>query len=324
MNKEEFRIVFMGTPEFAVPSLKALLDAGYPIAGVITAPDKPAGRGKQLRPSAVKQFALEHNLPVLQPPKLKNTEFLEELKALNAALQVVVAFRMLPEQVWAMPPYGTINLHASLLPHYRGAAPINHAIINGEKETGLTTFLLQKEIDTGNILFQTKLSIDPEENVGSLHDRMMTQGASLLLETVESLRKGETKAVDQSTLYISEEELKPAPKIFKEDCRIDWNKSSQDIFNLIRGLSPYPAAYSHLVSPEGLEYNLKVFAVAFGKENKGKEKPGQISTDGKTVVAIATSDGWMNLLEVQLAGKKRMTIQEFLRGFSLNNAWIFH
>ena len=324
IDKSAFRIVFMGTPEFAVPSLKGILDAGYPVVGVVTAPDKPAGRGKQLRPSAIKQFAMEHGLPVLQPEKLKDEGFLKDLKNLNASLQVVVAFRMLPEVVWAMPPFGTINLHASLLPQYRGAAPINHAIINGEKETGLTTFFLQREIDTGQILLQKKLKIAPDENVGSLHDRMMLAGAPLLLDTIEMIRKGEAESIPQEKLFSNAEDLKPAPKIFKEDCLICWDQPTPIIYNLIRGLSPYPAAYTHLISPEGQSFLVKVFeARPQINASRPQEKPGSIHTDGKKSLSVATADGWLDLLELQLAGKKRMSVEEFLRGFSLNNSWKF-
>ncbi len=321
-SKEALKIVFMGTPDFAVASLDALLKEGYPVAGVITAPDKPAGRGKKLRPSAVKKFAQENGLKILQPQRLKAPEFLQELKALEADLQVVVAFRMLPEQVWNMPPMGTINLHASLLPQYRGAAPIHHAIINGEKETGLTTFLLQKEIDTGNILLQRKISIGPEETVGELHDRMMMAGAKLLVETIEGMRKGEITPVDQSQLMTPGTVLKPAPKIRKEDCRIDWNNDPDTVHNFIRGLSPVPCAFSFLKSPKGKIYQVKIYKAS--RENGGEQlHPGSLVTDGKSHLKVAVAGGFIHLHQLQLPGKKRLSAGELLRGFPLDEAWIF-
>ena len=321
-RKDDLRIVFMGTPDFAVASLKALINADYNVVAVITAPDKPAGRGKKLSQPAVKKFALKHGLKVLQPPRLKNPEFLEQLKSLHASLQVVVAFRMLPEQVWNMPPMGTINLHASLLPQYRGAAPIHHAIINGEKETGLTTFLLQKEIDTGNILLQQKLKIGPEETVGELHDRMMVSGGNLLIETIERLRKGEIVPVDQQHLISSETSLKTAPKIFKEDCRIVWNNDLDAVHNFIRGLSPFPGAYSVLNSPKGEAFPVKIFKAA---REKGSVQfhPGSILTDGKSYIKVAVVDGFIQLHELQLAGKKRLQLPELLRGFTIDDGWHF-
>ncbi len=321
-NNRDFRIVFMGTPDFATASLKALLDAGYHVAGVITAPDKPAGRGKKFRQSAVKKFALEQGLKVLQPPRLKNPEFLEELKAIEADLQVVVAFRMLPEQVWDMPPMGTINLHASLLPQYRGAAPIHHAIINGEKETGLTTFLLQKEIDTGNILLQKRLEIGTEETVGELHDRMMIAGGRLLIDTIERLRKGEISPIDQHQLIQTGTVLKPAPKIFKEDCRIRWNNDLNTVHNFIRGLSPIPGAFSMLISPKGETVAVKIFR-ASREKNDEQLHPGTFLTDGKSYIKVATVGGFMQLHELQLAGKKRLQTAELLRGFALSDEWHF-
>lgn len=322
VEKKDFRIVFMGTPDFAVSSLKAMLEAGYQVVGVVTAPDKPAGRGKKLSQTAVKKFALEHGLKVLQPPRLKNPEFLEELKALKADLQVVVAFRMLPEQVWAMPPFGTVNLHASLLPQYRGAAPINHAIINGEKQTGLTTFLLQKEIDTGNILLQKKLDIGPDETVGELHDRMMALGGELLVETIERLRKGEITPVDQQALMKPGTLLKPAPKIFKENCHIQWNNDVHTVHNFIRGLSPYPGAFSLLKSPSGDEYTVKIFK-ASGEFSSEQLHPGAIVTDGKTFLKVAVADGFIYIYDLQKEGKKRLRTEEFLRGFTIDENWYF-
>lgn len=322
LKKEEFRIVFMGTPEFAVPSLKAIIEAGYPVVGVITAPDKPAGRGKKLSPSCVKSFAEEQGIAVMQPTNLKDLQFLESLKTLSPQFQVVVAFRMLPRQVWDLPPYGTINLHASLLPQYRGAAPLNHAIMNGEKITGLTTFMLDKEIDTGNILLQRKLDIGADETVGELHDRMMTEGTGLLLETIELIRQNRVRPFKQNELIGDRGALKSAPKIFKEQCRIDWNKEGQDINNFVRGLSPYPTAYSFLNSPDKEQYLLKIYKSRF-EEVPTMHPSGSIVTDGKSFLKVATKNDYLYLLEVQLAGKKRLQITDFLHGFHLDESWKF-
>jgi methionyl-tRNA formyltransferase len=304
------RIVFMGTPEFAVASLDALVQAGFNIVGVITAPDKPAGRGMQLQQSAVKQYAVSKGLNVLQPEKLKNPAFLEQLSSLNADLQVVVAFRMLPEAVWNMPRKGTINLHASLLPQYRGAAPINWAIINGEKETGVTTFKLQHEIDTGNILLQEKIAVGDNETAGELHDRMKVTGAALLLKTVRGLADGSLQGKPQEQ-FTPNAPLKHAPKIFTDTCRINWNNSAAEIFNLIRGLSPYPAAFTSL---EGKL--LKIYRAT--KELTAPAiAPGTHETDGKTWLRFAASDGYIYVTELQLEGKKRMRTEDFLRGYRL-------
>ncbi len=322
VKKQDFRIVFMGTPDFAVPSLTAIVEAGYSVAGVITAPDKPAGRGKKIHMSAVKAYALAKGLRILQPVNLKAPDFVEELKMLKADLQVVVAFRMLPEIVWAMPPYGTINLHASLLPQYRGAAPIHHAIMNGEQKTGLTTFLLQKEIDTGQILMQKEIPIGPNDNVGQLHDKMMNVGAGLLVETIELIRAKQIQPQDQSTLVKNIEILKPAPKIFKEDCLIDWNNDARSLHNFIRGLSPYPTAYSTLLSPSGESFQMKIFK-ATPEISTEQLHPGTIVTDGKQTMKVACVDGFIRLLEVQQSGKKRMPVSDFLRGFHLDEEWKF-
>ncbi|WP_185212237.1 methionyl-tRNA formyltransferase [Sphingobacterium mizutaii] len=305
------RIIFMGTPDFAVASLKALIDAGEEVVAVVTGPDKPAGRGQKIHESAVKQFAVSQNIPVLQPQKLKDPTFLEELKSYRADLQVVVAFRMLPELVWNMPAKGTINVHASLLPNYRGAAPINHAIINGEKSSGVTTFLLQHEIDTGNILYSTEVPISDTDNAGDLHDKLMFAGAELLIKTVNAIKTGNINPIPQDDLgEISE--LKHAPKIFKEDCLIDWNKSTEEVYNLIRGLSPYPAAFTHLDGKV-----LKIYSAE--KEITGhKGLPGSYLSDGKTSLKFATGDGYLKLTEVQIEGKKRMLVSDFLRGFRLD------
>ena len=299
----------MGTPEFAVPSLERLLNAGYEIAAVVTAPDKPAGRGMQLNESAVKKFAVSQGLKILQPEKLKDPQFLQQLKHLNADLQVVVAFRMLPEVVWNMPPKGTINLHGSLLPQYRGAAPINWAIINGEKETGVTTFKLQHEIDTGNILLQKKIAIADNENAGQLHDKMMKIGAEVLLETVNELTKGNLKETRQTDIEGRNLQLRHAPKIFSETCEIDWQKGVDEVYNLIRGLSPYPAAFTFLNNKK-----LKIFSA--DKEVKSvEEQPGTLLTDNKYFLKFACDNGYISVNELQLEGKKKMQIEDFLRGW---------
>ncbi len=303
------RIVFMGTPPFAVASLKALLNAGYNIVGVVTAPDKPAGRGQKINQSAVKIFATENNLNVLQPEKLKHPEFLAQLKALNADVQIVVAFRMLPEIVWAMPAKGTINLHGSLLPQYRGAAPINWAIINGEKESGVTTFLLLQEIDTGNILFLEKVAIANNTTAGQLHDELMEVGAVLIVKTVKAIETG--NYVEQTQDAFNPDELKHAPKIFKENCLINWENTNAQVHNLIRGLSPFPTAYTYIN-----DKILKIFETE--KEDITPNiLPGNYLTDGKTFLKFATANGYLLLKDVQLEGKKRMAIADFLRGIKL-------
>ena len=313
MTGKDLRIVFMGTPEFAVASLKALVENNYNIVGVVTAPDRPSGRGQKMHQSDVKQYAIGSGIPVLQPEKLKDENFLEALKSLNHDIQIIVAFRMLPEVVWKMPPMGTFNLHGSLLPHYRGAAPLNWAIINGDKETGVTTFLLKQEIDTGNILFQEKIQIGPEETIGELHDALMEIGANLVLKTVDALAEGNVSPLSQDILVIDPERLH-APKIFKENCLIDWGKPGIVINNLIRGLSPYPAAWTNF-QRSGSETGVKIFKASF--EQAGHEcKPGEIQSDNKKFLRIACGDGFLNVLDLQLAGKKRMGIAEFLRGFS--------
>lgn len=311
------RIVFMGTPDFAVESLKILVENNYQVVGVVTMPDKPAGRGHKLQYSAVKQYALEQNLPLLQPEKLKDETFLADLKEWKADVQIVVAFRMLPEAVWNMPRLGTFNLHASLLPQYRGAAPINWAIINGEKETGATTFFLTHEIDTGKIIKQQKIAIDEADNAGTVHDRLMTMGAGLVKETVDLLIAGKTDAVDQSQFFSNENELKAAPKIFKDTCQIDFSKSVEEVFNFVRGLSPYPAAWAEVQFPgQADKVTIKVFETE--KEWAAHtETIGSISTDGKKWAKIALKDGFVHLKSVQAPGKKRMDIGELLRGMRL-------
>lgn len=306
------RIVFMGTPDFAVASLEKIIESGQNVVAVVTAPDRPAGRGQKLMPSAVKEAALKHSIPVLQPEKLKSEEFIAELKNINADLFVVVAFRMLPEIVWNMPPKGTINLHGSLLPQYRGAAPINWAVINGEKETGVTTFFITHEIDTGNILEHRKIEIGEKDNAGTIHDKLMMVGAELLAETIGKIERNEIKAQPQES-FIGNLELKHAPKIFRETCKINWNNSTEKIYNLIRGLSPYPAAYSDL-SEEGKELvSIKIFETEKEFIHKIFE-PGIIETDGKTFLRVFTNDGSLTILSLQYPGKKRLTIEEFLKG----------
>jgi len=305
------RVVFMGTPEFAVASLDALVKAGINVVGVITAPDKPAGRGMKLQQSAVKKYAEEKGLKVLQPEKLKNPQFLEELKSLNSDLQIVVAFRMLPEVVWNMPRLGTVNVHASLLPQYRGAAPINWAIINGEKETGITTFKLKHEIDTGDILLQEKTAIGENETAGELHDRLKEIGAGLLVRTISGLASGTLNKMPQSALA-EDAEIKHAPKIFTETCKIDWNKPVAEVHNLVRGLSPYPGAFTYLD-----DKLLKIFRVEKEITTPG-EAAGKVSSDNKTYLKFACTDGYISVKELQLEGKKRMLVDDFLRGHKLN------
>jgi methionyl-tRNA formyltransferase len=312
------RIVFLGTPYFAVPSLDILVKNGYNIAGVVTAPDKPAGRGQKLSESPVKKYAAEHELKILQPARLKDKNFLEELNALAPDLQVVVAFRMLPEEVWKLPRLGTFNLHASLLPQYRGAAPINWALINGEKETGITTFFLKHEIDTGDVVFQKKISILPEDNAGTLHDRLMNEGAELVLKTAEAAGHGQLQTISQHQLKSGE--LKTAPKIFKDACRISWKKSAAEIHNLVRGLSPYPAAWTQLEAGAGKIQDLKIFSTSIVPGNGVEENtPGTILTDGKTFIHAVTGKGILAVHELQLAGKKRVSAKEFVNGFNIVN-----
>jgi len=301
---ERLRIIFMGTPEFAVASLKRLIESKSNVIAVITVPDKPAGRGQKLLSSPVKLYAEEVGVPVLQPEKLKNPEFLDQLKALHADLQVVVAFRMLPEVVWNMPKYGTFNLHGSLLPQYRGAAPINWAIINGEKETGVTTFFIEKEIDTGKIIFKEAEPIHEDDDAGTVYGRLMEKGAGLVVKTVEAIEDGQYPQEDQD----EPEEIKSAPKIFRETCEINWDQSANNVYNFIRGLSPYPAAWTML---NGL--SCKIFKTEISDENENGH-PGEYRTDGKTYLNFKASDGWISVKVLQLEGKKRMDVGEFLRG----------
>ncbi|MGJ1228362.1 methionyl-tRNA formyltransferase [Sphingobacterium siyangense] len=302
------RIIFMGTPDFAVASLEALIQSGEQVVAVVTVPDKPAGRGQKIHESAVKIFATQHNIPVLQPVKLRDEAFLDELKSFQADLQVVVAFRMLPEIVWNMPKFGTINVHASLLPQYRGAAPINHAIINGEKESGVTTFLLQHEIDTGNILLSKKVAIKETDNAGDLHDNLMVAGAETLLQTIQQLKAGALQPKPQEVL-LTTEPLKHAPKIFKEDCKINWDQPTAQVYNFIRGLSPYPAAFTLLNDKV-----LKIYSTEKELVNTATI-PGTIETDKKSFLKIAAQDGYIVISDLQLEGKKRMNVVDFLKGY---------
>lgn len=315
MEKKDLRIVYMGTPDFAVESLKRLVEGGYNVAGVITMPDKPVGRHTSvLQPSPVKEYAVSQGLRVLQPEKLKEESFVEELRSLQADLQIVVAFRMLPEVVWNMPRLGTFNLHASLLPQYRGAAPINWAVINGDTETGITTFFLKHEIDTGEIIQQVRVPIADTDNVGVVHDKLMKLGGELVLETVDAILDGTVRPIPQEELMKQETELRPAPKIFKETCRIDWNKGAKQVYDFIRGLSPYPAAWTELCMADGTRSGLKIYETEkiFATH---KMKTGDIRTDRKTCFQIAVKDGFINVLTLQLAGKKRMNVADFLRGY---------
>jgi methionyl-tRNA formyltransferase len=302
----------MGTPEFAVATLDKLIDEGCNIVGVVTAPDKPAGRGLQLSQSTVKKYAVEHGLHIMQPTKLKDPIFLDELKKLHADVQVVVAFRMLPEIVWSMPPLGTINLHGSLLPAYRGAAPINWAIINDEKETGVTTFKLKQEIDTGDILMQEVIAINSNETAGELHDKMKLVGASLVFKTLDLYCKAEIAPSPQTTSSNVELNFPSAPKLISETCKINWESTSKKIYDLIRGLSPYPAAFTYLDGKI-----VKIYQADISTEGAGKI-PGSIDTDKKTFLRFATHDGWILIKELQLEGKKKMDIASFLRGYHFN------
>lgn len=310
----------MGTPDFATASLAAL-HSRHEIAAVVTAPDKPAGRGLALNESSVKKYAVHRNIPILQPVNLKDKHFTESLHRLGASLFVVVAFRMLPASVWKIPPLGTINLHASLLPDYRGAAPINHAIINGEKETGVTTFFINQEIDKGSILFCEKTIIGDDETAGELHDRLMAMGSLLLVKTVDAIASGKFIPRPQETFITGQRELHLAPKIHKEDCRIRWSKPCKSIYNFIRGLSPYPAAYTELISPDGDVNNVKIFRCEIEECTKTFSKSPVINTDGRSFLKVDVMDGSIWVKELQLSGKKRLKIGDFLRGFKIDNNW---
>lgn len=316
LTKENLRIVYMGTPDFAVESLRCLVEGGYNIVGVVTGPDKAVGRhGSVLQPTPVKQYAVEHGLRVLQPEKLKDEAFIDELRSLEADLQIVVAFRMLPEVVWAMPPLGTFNLHASLLPQYRGAAPINWAVINGDTETGVTTFFLKHEIDTGAVIRQVRVPVSDTDCVGDVHDRLMLLGGRVVCETVDAIIDGTAEATPQELM--TTEELRPAPKIFKDTCRIEWECPTKRVYDFIRGLSPYPAAWTTLVTPEGTEMVVKIYKASIASASKEGLPCGTIVTDGKRYINVYTLDGVLSLRTLQLAGKKRMGVEDFLRGFRL-------
>ena len=303
MKKEDLRIVYMGTPDFAVESLRCLVEGGYNVVGVITMPDKPAGRGHKLQFSPVKQYALEHSLPLLQPEKLKDEAFVEALREWKADLQIVVAFRMLPEVVWNMPRLGTFNLHASLLPQYRGAAPINWAVINGDTETGITTFFLRHEIDTGEVIQQVRIPIADTDDVGIVHDKLMMLGGKLVTETVDAILNDAVKPIPQEEMAVVGE-LRPAPKIFKDTCRIDWNQPVKRIYDFIRGLSPYPAAWSELVQPDGETVVMKIFETEKIIQSH-QLTPGTLLTDGKTNIQVAAHDGIIGICALKLPGKKR-------------------
>lgn len=317
--EKKIRIAYFGTPEFAASQLEAILKAGYEVAVVVTMPDKPAGRGRKIQYSDVKKTALEHNLPLLQPEKLKDPMFLEQLASFQANLFIVVAFRMLPAVVWQMPELGTFNLHASLLPQYRGAAPINFAIINGETETGLTTFFLNEEIDMGAVIKREKVAIRPDETAGELHDELMVLGNQVVVETIKKIEKGEVCALPQDEMTEGQP-LKPAPKISKEFCNVDWSQDCQTVYNHIRGLSPYPAAHTSILSENGEVIELKIFSSVI--EHCLPEVPvGSVVTDNKKYLKIALKDGFIHLTQVQQAGKKAMPIADFLRGTQLLGSW---
>ncbi|KAB6409497.1 methionyl-tRNA formyltransferase [Bacteroides xylanisolvens] len=327
MKKEDLRIVYMGTPDFAVEALRQLVEGGYNVVGVITMPDKPAGRGHKIQYSPVKQYALEQNLPLLQPEKLKDEAFVEALREWKADLQIVVAFRMLPEVVWNMPRLGTFNLHASLLPQYRGAAPINWAVINGDTETGITTFFLKHEIDTGEVIQQVRVPIADTDNVEVVHDKLMMLGGKLVLETVDAILNGTVKPIPQEEMAVVGE-LRPAPKIFNDTCRIDWNQPVKKIYDFIRGLSPYPAAWSELIASEKESVVVKIFEVEKIVKKNDKRcrnsrgrfcKVGSIETDGKKYIKVSVPGGFVSILSLQLPGKKRLKIDELLRGYHLED-----
>ena len=321
-DKKDLRIVFFGTPDFAVESLDRLVTGGYNIVGVVTMPDKIGGRGNKVVQSAVKLYALEHNLPLFQPEKLKDSTFVEQLRKLNADLQIVIAFRMMPEIVWAMPPLGTFNLHASLLPKYRGAAPINWAVINGDTETGVTTFFLKQEIDTGDIIQQRRIPIAETDNMGIVHDKLMTMGADMVIETVDAILNDSIKPIPQDELCNKGIEATPAPKIFTETCHINWSQPALNVYNLIRGLSPYPAAWTEIPDASGKMHHAKIYATEIPDDAPlcriiGNSQAGTLSTDGKRLKVLCGDNRWIEITSIQIAGKRRMTTEEFLRGFRI-------
>lgn len=312
------RIIFMGTPEFAVASLDAITKSKHEIAAVVTVPDKKAGRGKKIKHSAVKEYALENSLKILQPEKLKDPNFIISLEELNADLFVVVAFRMLPKEVWAMPPKGTFNIHASLLPQFRGAAPINHAIINGETKTGLTSFMIDEKIDTGRIILQKEIAIEQDDNIGDLHDKLMELSRETVIETLDLIEGGNLELIPQEKYIVDESKLMPAPKIFKEDCHLKHSLKVEKAHLWVRGLSPYPAAFVIWESPEGKEYFVKLYKT---KVISTESEAGKIYTDNKTSLALGFGNGRLEIIELQLQSKKRVNILDFLRGFNINNEW---
>lgn len=308
------RIVFMGTPQFAVESLRKIIEAGHEISAVVTVPDKPAGRGLKMLSSAVCLYSKDNNIPLLQPVKLNDTEFVEKIQSLNPDIIVVVAFRKLPKSVWSIPKHGTFNVHASLLPQYRGAAPMNHAIINGETKTGITTFLLDDNIDTGSIIMQKEVEILHTDTLEDLHDKMMVVGADLAVETIDRLTAGDFTAINQETIIGSDTELQPAPKISKEFCEIDWNNNTVDIYNKIRGLSPIPAAFTNIKTANGNVLSIKIFKTSYEIAKEANGSHGEILSDNKKYMGITTKDGVIYIEELQQSGKKRMDIEAFLRG----------
>ena len=312
MNGKDLRIVFMGTPEFAVASLRRIVEEGYNVVAVVTTPDKPAGRGQKIHESDVKVAAKELGLPILQPEKLRDPKFVKAMEELKPDLGIVIAFRMLPEIIWSMPKYGTFNLHASLLPQYRGAAPINWAIINGEEKTGITTFLLNHEIDKGAIIGQKEEPILPEDNIGTMYDKLMTNGCDLVVETIEKIASGDYEAIEH--MHIDESTLKPAPKIFKEDCRIDWSWEGERIVNFVRGLSPYPAAWTPMYIDGDEKSSAKIFEVKF-EQKESAMKEGEITSDSRKEIAVRCADGLIHILSMQMAGKRRMSNHDLLLGF---------
>lgn len=319
MTKQDLRIVYMGTPDFAVETLRLLVERQYNVVAVVTMPDKPAGRGHKIQYSPVKQYALSVGLPILQPEKLKDEAFIEELRSYKADLQIVVAFRMLPQIVWDMPPMGTFNLHASLLPQYRGAAPLNWAIMNGDKETGITTFFLTHEIDTGKVIQRRSIPIADNDNVGVIHDKLMCMGAEMVCETVDNIIADNITAIPQEEL-MTDQPLRPAPKIFKETCHLDFTRNVIELHNQVRGLSPYPAAWCEFVSPDENITGVKVFETSI-QECQHNKPYGAIITDGKRNIQIACEGGLLDILSLQLAGKKRLSAEELLRGFRLTNEY---
>lgn len=320
MDKKELRIIYMGTPDFAVETLRLLVERQYNVVAVVTMPDKPSGRGHKIQYSPVKQYALSVGLPILQPEKLKDEDFINELRSYNAHIYIVVAFRMLPQVVWDMPPMGTFNLHASLLPQYRGAAPLNWAIMNGDKETGITTFFLTHEIDTGHVIQRRSIPITDDDNVGTIHDKLMVMGAEMVCETVDNIIADRVVPIAQEEL-MTDEPLRPAPKIFKDTCHLDFSRNVVMLHNQVRGLSPYPAAWCEFVSPEGDAVGVKVYETTY-RECNHTLQPGTIVTDGKKTIEIACQGGYLSLLSLQLAGKKRLTAEELLRGYRLTTDFI--